>query len=343
MKYMRIKVGDRVRFLNDVGGGIVKQLLDNQMVKVHTKDGWDMPYLISELVVIPEDPDKEPFRAESNAGYVNEVQYRDKSFADADTSLRVVLLAVQITDEATSNIFSGLRWYLVNDSNFVLRFAFYKINEEGISLIEMDELEAGTKMFIQELSLAELSRVKGFQIQGFLTWAEAQEVPPLISKWIPLNVKKFSSSGAYVENDFLHEPAIIYDLIKEDVVTQEAVVEDKENLNAQLNSARQFRSGKKIKIAKEVDLHVNQLVDSVVGLSNREILRIQMDKFNSELNEAIQTAAMEIIFIHGIGNGTLKEALRKAIDDDYPVCSQEDASFKEYGFGATLIRIRQNR
>ncbi|MEA1877282.1 MAG: DUF2027 domain-containing protein [Bacteroidota bacterium] len=340
---MKIKVGDRVRFLNDVGGGVVKQLIDAQMVKIHTKDGWDMPFLISELVVIPEDPDQEPFRAESNTSFVSEVQYRDKSLADSDTSLRVVLLAVQINDEAHSNNFSGLRWYLVNDSNFVLRFAFYQINEEGLSLVEMDELEAGTKMFIQELSLAELSMVKGFHVQGFLTLAEAQEVPPLISKWIPLSVKKFSSSGAYVENDFLHEHAIIYDLIKEDVETQEAVVEDKETLNAQLNSVRQFRSGKKIKIAKEVDLHVNQLVDSVVGLSNREILRIQMNKFTSELNEAIQTAAVEIIFIHGIGNGTLKEALRKAVEDDYPVCSQEDASFKEYGFGATLVRIRQNR
>lgn len=340
---MRIKVGDRVRFLNDIGGGLVKQLIDNQMVSIHTKDGWDMPYLISELVVIPEDPDQEPFRAESKPFSDKDIRVHDKPLAVSDTSLQVVLLAVQNTDEANNSIFSGLSWYLVNDSNFVLRFAFYKINEEGISLIEMDELEAGTKMFLQELSLAELSLVKGFQIQGFLTMTEAREIPPLISKWIPLNVKKFSSSGAYVENDFLHEPAIIYDVIKEDVVIKEAVVEDKESLNAQLNSTSKFRSSKKIKIAKEIDLHVNQLVDSVVGLSNREILRIQMDKFSSEMNEAIQNGALEIIFIHGIGNGTLKEALRKAITDDYPVCSQEDASFKEYGFGATLVRIRQNR
>ena len=50
----RIKVGDRVRFLNEVGGGSVKRLLDNKMVEVLTEDGWGIPYLISELVILPD-------------------------------------------------------------------------------------------------------------------------------------------------------------------------------------------------------------------------------------------------------------------------------------------------
>ncbi|MCK5820337.1 MAG: DUF2027 domain-containing protein, partial [Bacteroidales bacterium] len=333
---MRIKVGDRVRFLNDIGGGVVKKIVDKQMVEIQTKDGWDMPYLISELVVIPEDPDQEPFRAESesDSGVSKRSHYDKLTTTASDASLQVSLLAVQETDDS-NGVFSGLKWYVVNDSNFVVKFAFYQINEDSVSLIEVEELEAGTKLFIQELSLAELSVIKGFQIQGLLIQTEAQSVPPLISKWIPFNVKKFSSSGAYVENDFLHEPAIVFDLIAEDVPIIETFAEDKESLNAQLNATQEFRSGKKNEKAKEVDLHINQLVDSVIGLSNREILRIQMDRFTTELNEAIQSTAQEIIFIHGIGNGTLKETLRKAISDDYPVCSQEDASFKEYGFGAT--------
>jgi len=343
LKSMRIKVGDRVRFLNDVGGGRVKQLLDNKMVEIQTKDGWDMPYLISELVVIPDDPNQEPFRAESKPVYSDNVQSKKMNTSNADTPIQVFILVVQDTDVANNNVFSGIRMFLVNDSDFDLRFAFYQVNETGAVLIETDELEAGTKMLLQESSIAELSMVKGFRIQGFLIQDETKDIPPLISKWISFNVKKFSSSGAYTENDFLHEPAIMFDVIKEDIVHEEAVMENKDILNSQLNSTKQFKSSKKNKVVKEVDLHINQLVDSVVGLSNREILRIQMDRFSSELNEAIQTAAHEIIFIHGIGNGTLKETLRKAIADDYPVCSQEDASFKEYGFGATMVRIRQNR
>ena len=68
-----------------------------------------------------------------------------------------------------------------------------------------------------------------------------------------------------------------------------------------------------------------------------------MEAFHKELNQAISDNEKSIVFIHGIGNGTLKKELHKSIESDYPVCQFEDASFKEYGFGATLVRIRQNK
>jgi len=94
---------------------------------------------------------------------------------------------------------------------------------------------------------------------------------------------------------------------------------------------------------KEVDLHINKIIDQVVGLTNTEILTIQLDVFRKELNLAIRSNEREIIFIHGIGNGTLKGELRRVAAQEYKWCSQEDASFKEYGFGATRIRIPQNK
>ncbi|MDD4645789.1 MAG: Smr/MutS family protein [Bacteroidales bacterium] len=101
-------------------------------------------------------------------------------------------------------------------------------------------------------------------------------------------------------------------------------------------------SGNKMPV-REIDLHINKLIDSVVGLSNTEILMLQLDKFRQELNQSIRNHEREIIFIHGIGNGTLKNELRRVADQEYKWCSLEDASFKEYGFGATRIRIPQNK
>ena len=95
--------------------------------------------------------------------------------------------------------------------------------------------------------------------------------------------------------------------------------------------------------AREVDLHINKLIDSVVGLTNTEILMFQLDTFRKELNLAITNHEKEIIFIHGIGNGTLRNELRRVAEQEFAWCSQEDASFKEYGFGATRIRIPQNK
>ncbi len=48
-----------------------------------------------------------------------------------------------------------------------------------------------------------------------------------------------------------------------------------------------------------------------------------------------------MVFIHGVGAGTLKNELRKSLTKDYPQLYFQDASFKEYGFGATMIIIRR--
>ena len=118
---------------------------------------------------------------------------------------------------------------------------------------------------------------------------------------------------------------------------------DKEVLSPSMNKAPVSKPSNPKTPPREIDLHINRLIDSVIGLTNTEILTLQLGVFRRELNQAIKGNDREIIFIHGIGNGTLKGELRRVADQEYKWCSQEDASFKEYGFGATRIRIPQNK
>lgn len=118
---------------------------------------------------------------------------------------------------------------------------------------------------------------------------------------------------------------------------------DKEALSNSLNRVPVSKLSKTKVPPREVDLHINKLIESVVGLSNTDILTLQLGVFRQELNKSIKGNEREIIFIHGIGNGTLKGELRRVADQEFRWCSQEDASFKEYGFGATRIRIPQNK
>lgn len=338
---MKLKIGDRVRFLNETGGGCVKRFLDNQMVEVETQDGWAIPYLSSELIVIPEDTNKAPYKAEPNPAVVKRKLGGGSKVTADNSNYTVLLLAVR--DAADDGGFLGVRWYVVNDSEFTLRFAFYQEDDSGVFVIENDELEPGQKMFLQELPLEELARIKGFHIQGLLTNSDTNVIPPLISRNVQYNTKKFNTQGSYTQNDYLHENAIIFDVTISARKTDKEKVLVKDPADSAVIEKNEFRSGKKKEITKEIDLHINQLVESVVGMSNREILRVQMETFEKELAGAIKDGSKSIVFIHGIGNGTLKETLRKALDKDYPICSHEDASFKDYGFGATLVRIRQNR
>ena len=90
----------------------------------------------------------------------------------------------------------------------------------------------------------------------------------------------------------------------------------------------------------EVDLHINQLTKSVKGLDNYDMLNLQLDTAKRKVEFAIQKRVVKIVFIHGVGEGVLKSELQSLLNK-YPV-KHYDASYKQYGLGATEVYIFQN-
>ncbi|APD05558.1 hypothetical protein UJ101_00005 [Flavobacteriaceae bacterium UJ101] len=90
----------------------------------------------------------------------------------------------------------------------------------------------------------------------------------------------------------------------------------------------------------EVDLHIGHLVDYTKGLSNFEMLTIQLNTVRNTLEKAIQEKTPKrIVFIHGHGQGVLKNELYKILDRYAQQCHYFDASFKRYKQGATEVEI----
>ncbi len=50
-----MKIGDKVRFLSEVGGGVVSGFKDKNTALVEDEDGFEVPVLIRECVVIEAD------------------------------------------------------------------------------------------------------------------------------------------------------------------------------------------------------------------------------------------------------------------------------------------------
>ena len=89
----------------------------------------------------------------------------------------------------------------------------------------------------------------------------------------------------------------------------------------------------------EVDLHIEELIDTHKGMSNAQILRVQMANFKRELNTAIRKKVKKLIIIHGVGEGVLKNEIKNELYEHYPSMEHHDASYREYGYGATEILI----
>lgn len=89
----------------------------------------------------------------------------------------------------------------------------------------------------------------------------------------------------------------------------------------------------------EIDLHIEELIDSHHGMTNGEILSVQMANFKRQLNIAIRRKVKKLIIIHGVGEGTLRTEIRTELLSNYPHYDFHDASYRKYGYGATEILI----
>ena len=91
----------------------------------------------------------------------------------------------------------------------------------------------------------------------------------------------------------------------------------------------------------EVDLHIHQLTNSYRGMSNYDMLNIQMETAKRQLEFAMNKRIQKIVFIHGVGEGVLKEEL-KYLFGRYDNVKYYDADYQKYGLGATEVYIFQN-
>ena len=89
-----------------------------------------------------------------------------------------------------------------------------------------------------------------------------------------------------------------------------------------------------------IDLHIENLIDSYKGMSNGEILKIQMTRFKRFLNNSIDRRQRKVVVIHGVGEGILRHEIRKELDIYHPYFEYYDASYEEFGYGATEIRLQ---
>ncbi len=90
-----------------------------------------------------------------------------------------------------------------------------------------------------------------------------------------------------------------------------------------------------------VDLHIHQLTDSSKGMTNFDMLNLQLDTARNQLEFAIKKRIPKMVFVHGVGAGVLKQELHTILRR-YNSVQFYDANYKTFGLGATEVKIFQN-
>lgn len=364
---MDVKVGDRVRFLNATGGGVVKKVLRSSgVVYVEDESGFEIPVLANEIVVVEEGativPKPQPKKsleqtlaAKQSKPKVETPSYQPTLKRGSDPEGELLNVSLCYLPEEGGKIGQDhYEVYLVNESNYDLfvvytsgKSAAQELRFAGIVPFDSSEL-------LESFAPDDLPDRARTTIQLMAYKEEGIPYRPKRAMTIELKVEgaRFFKENAFVENPFFDDPAIIFELVRDDqpMITNKI---DAEKLAAQIIE-RKVRQDKKPekrprqqpKRTKDeplvIDLHISELVDTTAGMEPQHMLEIQLKKVEEVMKSLRkpQHVGTKVVFIHGKGEGVLRNAVANYIQRHYPRAAMQDASFQEYGFGATQVTIR---
>ena len=379
-----LKKGDTVRFVSAVGGGTVSRFDEKKgLVYVEDEDGFEIPVLERECVVVPkvnpatnfptkdfgskkiiaDEPVTLPtgniahratsaaFDAASALGQetlsslLQSAQRQVEIFeTDGGDHLQVVLafLPVDIKNLQTCDYEA----ILINDSNYFLMYSVVvgELNQQRS--VAQGVLEPNMQEQLTLLTNADLNDWENIQVHALAyKLGKSFSAQPVIDRKLHITPLKFYKLHSFTSSDYFDDKAMVFNLTEEEKPAMPEIKPEeikKAMLQKEPAPARPVLREKTPKGSEliEVDLHIHELVDSTVGLTNADMLQLQLDKFHAVIAENSRRKGQKIVFIHGKGEGVLRSEIMKALKTRYKTFYVQDASFREYGFGATMIVIR---
>ena len=374
-----MKIGDKVRFLSEVGGGVVTGFQEKDIVLVEDADGFDIPMPVRECVVIETDDYNVPTPAARAAKKRLENQsaartdaatteasssalgsgwkaehpvkpqvsvYRQPEVKGGDV-LNVYLAFVPEDIKAVST--TPFEAYLVNESNYYMYYTYLSAEGKSWTTRSHGLLEPNTKFLLEEFEKSELNDREHVAVQ-LVAFKDnrAFAMKPAVNVEIRIDTVKFYKLHTFRQTDFFETPALMYDVVKNDLPAKQVYVSAEDLQDALMKKKTVEHPSAPRTIVKrggkneiiEVDLHIGELLDDTHGMSNREMLNYQLDKFREVMEQYKNKREQRIVFIHGKGDGVLRKALLDEMKRKYSACKTQDASFQEYGFGATMVTIK---
>lgn len=380
------KQGDRVRFLNATGGGVITRI-EGKTAFVEDEDGFESPILLKDVVVVlPAGHeaaikgsnilfDQKAFDAGKQTESISqplkqeEPQLKEPEVIEESGHGNIPTLILAF-EPANVKLLSKTKFtgVLINDSNYFIDFTFLKrsSDDRGWEIVFKGTVNPNELIDLVVLTHEELPEFGKVALQG-VTYKKDKSfslLPP-INVIRKLDLTKFHKLHCFRESKYLDSPVLEYPL-----VTAGSVIMPMEIDEAELASSMHTKNDKKFdkyfakELSKkykvgsnqghkpnlsenpnkllpliEVDLHIGELTDNLSGLEPKDMLEMQLSEVRKTMKANSRRIGQKIVFIHGKGEGVLRKAVLDLLKKEYPKAELQDASFREYGFGATLVTV----
>jgi len=355
---MKFKVGDKVNFLNEKGGGTVTAIVDNKLVKIKTNDGFEMPVLASELILDYRALAKEeiyesiaPVRTPEPEAVQETVESEPETISEINPWGTVkedkgVYMAFEPHEQQW--ILTGdMDVVLLNNTSYDMLYSLFFERDGIMEGVDYGSLPADSKIVLETISRDDIED----WTKGFLQFMLHKDFPERLYLPVHTEIKikpgRFFKEGNYISNTLLDGKAILIAIMPQAAIE---IVSDQEHVKkfgqkgktqiAQPVKEKPLIEKHKTSIGEAVvDLHIGELIDNITGLTSHDMFNIQIVYFKKTLNSAITNDYTKVTFIHGVGNGVLKSAIIKELEA-YEGLENKMASISKFGVGAVDVLIK---
>lgn len=311
-----IKLGDKVRFVNEDMQGVVTSIKGNT-AGVTIEDDFEIPVMINEVVKI------------------NDILNKPKQEDDKPITVKPKFIKIhhgihiafdRITDDS-------LDLKIHNSEADWIMVAIY----ENQKLKHRINVELETNKSIGKYSIEQFNKWPDFTFVITPISDEFKSINTIVKK-VNLNAKEFHAS--FKQCYFLGKQA--YTIRLDSDVTSQSLKKLQEKDFTE-PTAIQFREiiNLKDKPNPVIDLHAEYLAENIDKLGAQEILNLQTNAFVQSLEMAHVHKMKSIIFIHGVGNHYLKNKIKNYLSTQKEIVERyADANNLIYGGGATEVWLR---
>jgi hypothetical protein len=242
-----MKIGDKVRFLSEVGGGIVSGFQGKNIVLVEDEDGFEIPMQVKDVIVIqpPSDsPEGERMQTKPIKLHQGEVNGKEVSpRGDLEGAVppprgsqrgavlerregeRLNLYLSFLPDDVKGITSTGFESYLVNDSNYFMQVSLMSAENAAWRLRFCGIIEPNSKLFVEAFDRSEVNDLERLCVQA-IAWKQDKpfSLKPAITTELRLNLTKFYKLHVFQPNEFFNEPNWTEDIIRDDKPAFKSIV-----------------------------------------------------------------------------------------------------------------------
>ena len=334
---MKFQIGDRVLILHSNEEGEVIDIINNRMVMVDVR-GVKFPAYIDQLdfPYFKKFSEKKLFQSKKEKKYIDDVKKEKDDAPKIADGVWLTFLPVMDMDEFGDEVVEELKIHLINRTNTTYKF-IYTLNYFGRSDFELkNEILAFQDFYLHDIPFENLNDSPTFDFEFSLLQPQKNKAEHyeaslrLKPKQLFAKIEEIRTKG---EATFSHRLFENYpDKLEDDKVELGALAAKGYKMYNAAKAKQHLEPARSV-----VDLHIEKITDDWKGLSNHEIVTLQLKTFEKYYDLAVAHMQPSLIVIHGVGTGRLRDEIHEELKHRKEVKTFVNQYHPAFGYGATEI------